>query len=567
MSFAPIAIFAYNRPAHLQKALDALAVNPEAIESNLHIFCDGPKPNSNSDNLKNINKVIKIAQTEDRFDKINAIVSDKNLGLSKSIINGVTKVIEEHGNIIVLEDDILVGKNFLKFMNEGLQFYKEEENVYGVTGYCFPSSKQIKQPTYFLPIISSWGYATWADRWEKINFNGYELLKEVLDRNLQNDLNFGHLDYFQMLKDQVAGKNDSWAVRFYVSMYFNKGVFLFPDKPLLQNIGLDGSGFHCLTLGEEVKIDNDNFINTTDIDIEKLNLEVNPQIVKNIKKGNLNNNKFFMRSIKKKIKKIIAPEILQLIKRKFKFKQNKELERLMEMPRFTQTNTILLGKKMVLADGASYVFMFNEIFQENIYKFKTSNSTPYIIDGGANIGLSTIYFKSLFPKSKIVAFEPDIKIFKILKENVESFGLKDVDLVNKGLWKENTKLAFNSEGADAGAINMDSHKSKSSNKIKVVDLKPYLNQRVEFLKLDIEGSETIVLKAIESSLHNVEKIFVEYHSYIGQEQTLNEIIEILKKNNFRLYISAGLSSKSPFITINTYSDMDMQLNIFGIKNT
>ena len=188
-------------------------------------------------------------------------------------------------------------------------------------------------------------------------------------------------------------------------------------------------------------------------------------------------------------------------------------------------------------------------------------------DGGANIGLSTIYFKSLFPKSKIVAFEPDIKIFKILKENVESFGLKDVDLVNKGLWKENTKLAFNSEGADAGAINMDSHKSKSSNKIKVVDLKPYLNQRVEFLKLDIEGSETIVLKAIESSLHNVEKIFVEYHSYIGQEQTLNEIIEILKKNNFRLYISAGLSSKSPFITINTYSDMDMQLNIFGIKNT
>jgi GT2 family glycosyltransferase len=124
MSFAPIAIFAYNRPAHLQKALDALAVNPEAIESNLHIFCDGPKPNSNSDNLKNINKVIKIAQTEDRFDKINAIVSDKNLGLSKSIINGVTKVIEEHGNIIVLEDDILVGKNFLKFMNEGLQFYK-----------------------------------------------------------------------------------------------------------------------------------------------------------------------------------------------------------------------------------------------------------------------------------------------------------------------------------------------------------------------------------------------------------------------------------------------------------
>ncbi|GAA4883858.1 hypothetical protein GCM10023311_02660 [Flaviramulus aquimarinus] len=564
MSFAPIVIFAYNRPVHLQKTLNALALNQEAIESNLYIFCDGPKPNTNPENLKNINQVVKIAQTEERFKKVNVIVSDKNLGLSKSVINGVTKVIEAYGNIIVLEDDIIVGKHFLSFINKGLEVYKNEERVYGVTGYCFPSSKQIKDPTYFLPIMSSWGYATWVDRWNKINFNGYELLKEVQDRNLQSDLIFGHLNYFQMLKDQVAGKNDSWAVRFYVSMHFNKGVFLFPNKPLLQNIGLDGSGLHCLT--EDHKTVNDNFISTTNIGIKKLNIEIKSHIIKKIKRGNFKNNTAFMQLLKKKIRKAIAPEILQLIRRKFQFKQQKELNRLMQLPRFKQTSTTLLGKQMVVADGASYAFMFNEIFQEHIYKFNTSNRTPYIIDGGANIGMSTIYLKTQFPESKIVSFEPDEGIFKIFKKNIETFGFKDVSLINKGLWNEDTQLSFNSEGADAGAISFKDIKSKTLNTVKVVDLNPYLNQSVDFLKLDIEGAETVVLKSIESNLHFVERIFIEYHSYIDEEQTIGEIVEILKKNNFRLYISAGLSSKAPFVRVNTYRDMDMQLNIFGIKN-
>jgi FkbM family methyltransferase len=565
MSFSPIALFAYNRPSHTKKALDAIALNLEAKESELFIFCDGPKSNANLDIINRINRVVEIAQAENRFKQVNVFVKDENFGLSKSIILGVSQIVEQYGKVIVLEDDIVVGNYFLKFINKGLELYDGEKEVYGVTGYGFPSSKKISDTTYFLPIMSSWGYATWADRWKKINFNGAELLRIVKEKGLQLELDFGYLNYSQMLKDQVQGKNDSWAIRFYVSMFLEKGVFLFPNKSLLKNIGLDGSGVHCLNSNNSEK--QDSYSSKMDIEIVKKPVCIKNRNIKIIKRGNLKNSQILMNTLKKKIRKTIAPEVIQLIKRKINFKQNKELERLKRMPRYIKTNTILFGKKIEVPDSASYTFMYKEIFEENIYKFKTKNSKPYIIDGGANIGLSTIYFKLLFPESNIVSFEPDLKIFNYLKVNIEAFGFKNIDLLNKGIWKENTKLLFNSEGADGGLISEIAKDKESSEFVQVVSLNPFLEQPVDFLKLDIEGAETIVLKDIANNLKNVERIFVEYHSMVGQPQTLNEVIEILTKANFRLYMSipGNNSIKSPLMGLKKYNNMDLQLNIFGYK--
>lgn len=274
----------------------------------------------------------------------------------------------------------------------------------------------------------------------------------------------------------------------------------------------------------------------------------------------------FVKKLKKGIRKLIAPEIIQLIKRKttssVSFKND-----FLKIPRYTETNALLADKEIIVPDNASFRFMHKEIFEEEIYKFITQNPEPYIIDGGANIGLASIYFKKLYPTAKIVAFEPDPNIYKILVNNIKEFNFNNVELVKKGLWNCETKLKFFSEGADAGLItNLDMSRSSSLD-IETISLKAYLNQPVDFLKLDIEGAETIVLSDIEDDLDKVDRIFVEYHSFVNQPQTLNEIIEILRRANFRVYMSVpgNNSIRSPFMGLTPYNNMDFQLNIFGFK--
>ena len=274
----------------------------------------------------------------------------------------------------------------------------------------------------------------------------------------------------------------------------------------------------------------------------------------------------FMKRVKRKLFSFVSPELKKLYKRKRGLSGKTEYQLLKDYPRHTKTEVTLLDRTIDIPDSASFLSMHSEIFKEGIYKFNSNSDTPYIIDGGANIGLATIYLKNRFPNAEILAFEPDEYILNFLKSNIDTFALNNVEIIEKGLWNNNTELEFVSEGADSGVLASLNKEAKVSSKISVVSLKPYLNRKVDFLKLDIEGAETIVLKDIEQQLINVDRIFVEYHSFIGKEQTLNEIIEILTNAKFRLQInSPGLYNKSPFINVSSYNNMDMQLNIFGFK--
>ncbi len=264
MKLAPIILFVYNRPWHTEQTLEALAKNHLAEESILYIYCDGPKENATPEDVNNIEEVRKLLRKKQWCKEIIINERDKNLGLAASVIQGVTEVIEKHGRVIVLEDDILTGTYFLKFMNDGLILYESEPKVFGVSGYSYPGTALIKDPTYFLPIASSWSYGTWVERWGKVNFNSVQLLNEVDAKQLKHKLNFGNYPYYEMLKDQIEAKNDSWAIRFYTSMFLNNGFFLFPNKSLVQNIGFDNSGTHCKT---------DNFFSIINIQNEEIKVE------------------------------------------------------------------------------------------------------------------------------------------------------------------------------------------------------------------------------------------------------------------------------------------------------
>jgi len=243
-----------------------------------------------------------------------------------------------------------------------------------------------------------------------------------------------------------------------------------------------------------------------------------------------------------------------------------ELRRISRLRPKHESFTRLLSRKVSFPDGYWFIHSMNELFVEEVYKFISPKDNPYIIDCGANIGLSIIYFKQLYPFSRILAFEPDENIFKKLNDNIAQFNYKDVELINQGVWKERTTLSFLAEGTLGGKVVEGDSVAPSKLEIisiRTLRLRDYLTGSVDFLKLDIEGAEYEVLVDCAELLQNVHLLFVEYHSTPGKAQKLNEILEIISKAGFRYYIKeASHEVNFPFIESSQQTWFDLQLNIF-----
>lgn len=233
------------------------------------------------------------------------------------------------------------------------------------------------------------------------------------------------------------------------------------------------------------------------------------------------------------------------------------------LPRYEEAILPFQNSFLKIVDIASFNFLKQEIFDQQIYNFRSEKTDPIIIDCGANIGMSVIYFKTIYPDARIIAFEPDKHIFEVLKCNIEKYDLTNVELINKACWNSETTLRFFSEGADGGRMAEESETEKIIT-VDTIRLKKYLKEKIDFLKIDIEGAEVEVLPDIQNELKNVENIFVEYHSFVGKQQRLPEILEILKNAGFRFHlITVGVSASQPYLFRPEYASMDNQINIFG----
>jgi hypothetical protein len=266
IKLSPIALFAFNRPEHLKKSIDALSLNYGAQNSDLYIFLDGPRNIEDQDKTKAVENV---CQNINGFKSVRVQKSEKNKGLANSIINGVSQLIEQHGRVIVLEDDMVTSPYFLKYMNEALDKYKDNEQVASIHAYVYPIQKQLPM-TFFLRGADCWGWGTWAGAWKLFNPDGMQLLVELETRNLIRDFDFDHsYSYSQMLRDQIAGKNNSWAVRWHASAFLANKLTLYPGKTLISNIGLDSSGTHCADTDVFSGELSQNKIDVLDIQIEE----------------------------------------------------------------------------------------------------------------------------------------------------------------------------------------------------------------------------------------------------------------------------------------------------------
>lgn len=263
--------------------------------------------------------------------------------------------------------------------------------------------------------------------------------------------------------------------------------------------------------------------------------------------------------MKELIKKII--KYLKI----FYSRKEREINRIRKIPRYKSFTTTLFKHKFIAIDSPSFIGQYREIIEYDSYSFNTDSKQPLILDCGSNIGLSIIKFKENFPASRVIGFEPDPQIFKVLKFNIDSFKLTNIEIHQKAVWIENGTLLFEQDGSAGGRVTDESDEKLI--KVDSIDLKQFLNVNIDLLKIDIEGAESTVLNDIKDSLTNVNNIFIEYHSLINRDQNLGGILSILKNNGFRYYLeTAGINSKQPFIARNEKHGFDNLINIWGYKN-
>ena len=239
---APIALFAYARADHLRLTVESLLKNPECADTALYVFCDGPRNDAARPQTDAVRSYVDALQG---FASVTRIYRGTNLGLAESIIRGVSEVVARHGRVIVMEDDLVVSAHFLAYMNRGLELYSDEARVASIHGYSYPVEEALPQ-TFFLRGADCWGWATWARAWRYFEPDGRKLLTALRDQKLTHAFDLGGAyPYTRMLRNQVEGKNNSWAVRWHASCFLADMLTLYPGKSLVNNIGLDGSGTHC----------------------------------------------------------------------------------------------------------------------------------------------------------------------------------------------------------------------------------------------------------------------------------------------------------------------------------
>lgn len=243
MNTAPIALFAYNRPVHTRQAVASLRSNPLAAQSELFIFADAPTTSRAEPAVQAVRDYLR---TIDGFKAVHIVEQSENRGLAKSIIAGVSQLCRDHGRVIVMEDDLVTSPHFLEYMNAGLARYQHDEDVMQIAGYMFPVRLPLQEDALFLPFISSWGWATWERAWQHFDPLAQDYARLAADSGLRQrfDLN-GRYKYFRMLQAQQQGRVDSWAIRWYLSVFMRAGKVLYPKTTLVRNLGFDGSGVNC----------------------------------------------------------------------------------------------------------------------------------------------------------------------------------------------------------------------------------------------------------------------------------------------------------------------------------
>ena len=240
-----VLIFAYNRPGNLTTLLDSIKNAEGYSKFHYRILIDGPKNVEESSAIRNVIEIARDFQKWLGEEKVSIKAQDVNLGLAKSVILGVSQGLSSRESVIVFEDDLEVSRKALLYFERGLEIYKEDKNVGAICGYT-PFDLESPQSTFFLNEASSWGWATWFDRWKDVNWDAEYLYGSIVNskRNLEFD-SLGSYPFTEMLLLQIQRRIDSWAIRWQANLFLDNKLCLYPNRSLVNNLGFRGIGTHA----------------------------------------------------------------------------------------------------------------------------------------------------------------------------------------------------------------------------------------------------------------------------------------------------------------------------------
>lgn len=297
MPTAPIVLLVYNRVDHSQRTVEALKKNLFASESELYIYADAAR---DANSVPGVEAVREYLKSITGFKDVQIRLRESNLGVDENTILAVTEIVNEKGRVIVLEDDLETSPWFLKFMNEALEYYEQNERVISVHGYSYPVDQKLKE-AFFLKGADCWGWATWKRGWNLFERNGNKLLEELRKKGLEKEFDFGNTyPYTAALERQARGETKEWDIRWYASAFLEDKLTLYPGRSLVRNIGHDASGTHCGTTDVYDVSLNDAAVNViTEVDVDLLAFEAYADFFRRLPQRSGKRRNWLARSFKK----------------------------------------------------------------------------------------------------------------------------------------------------------------------------------------------------------------------------------------------------------------------------
>lgn len=244
---APVALFVYKRKDKTEQCILALEKNRFVEQTDLIIFCDGSKGIQDKKDVADVRQYIHHYKQNSKFKSVYVFENAVNKGLANSIIDGVTMVMDKYGKAIVVEDDLITSEDFLEYMNDGLDFYEEDLRFGSISAYTYPLKElqRYKEDIYVLRKGDCWGWATWKNRWEEVDWEVKNFEELYADKKFRKEFCMLQRKIDQMLLDWKNGKVDSWAVRWCLHLFLRGQLTVYPAVSRARNIGVDSTGTNC----------------------------------------------------------------------------------------------------------------------------------------------------------------------------------------------------------------------------------------------------------------------------------------------------------------------------------
>jgi len=554
----PVAFILFRRPETTARVWEKIR---EARPAKLFLIADGGR---NEEEWEKCRAARKVVETIDWDCEVHRNFSDTNLGCRDRVVSGLDWVFEQVEEAIILEDDCLPSTSFFRFCEELLVRYDKQSKVMMISGNNFSKNAALTSKSYFFSIYSHiWGWATWRRAWmlhddsmkEWPRFSQTKKWKACFrDRATRS--------YWKGILDRAYNGEWAWDHRWWFTCMQN-GYAICPIVNLVTNIGFDSFGTHTKSIEDtkmEVSASAISFpLDHPDAIKRDFYLEVQASPAAKLK----NNLPFCARVLSRIMKHLRSSHWWKFVRNANYRRVHNELHNLQKLADHGIKSSCLVLPSIAYTHGPTLVTLYEEIFIRELYYFNTKKLQPVILDAGANIGLATIFWKKIFPKAKITCFEPDLKATKCLKENIRNHYLKNIEVVKAALGCSNGFVNFDSRGGASGRISDAIEPDAHLQRVPQVRLRDYLNEPIDLLKLDVEGSESSILEDCADRLNFVSNLYIEYHSFKDTTPTLSRVLNILQNSGFDYTIESNVQRHRPLCARPDWDGITMALHIFA----